>query len=229
MTRQYKARATQTLDAIHQLHQDGVNKISIILRHSERLFTEDPNLEPFMPLTPAGRDLAFNFGKALPPPLVPVLFSSYIGRCIETAYLIDKGFTHQHDIQTGHPQTCDEFAPFYIKDVNRVIALLNDYKERDFIKRWFNSRFDAGIIDDPAKTADKLCLVMAERLNQLQDSQIAVCVSHDWNLYPLKEFKLNQPLENSEDVGYLEGVLFFSLKGRLHISGIKPGESPIAL
>jgi broad specificity phosphatase PhoE len=229
MTRHYKSMASQTLDAVLRLHQEGINKISIIIRHSERLFTDDPNMEPFMPLTPAGRSLAFDFGKALPATLSPICFSSHIGRCIETAYLIDKGFITQHGIATPHPQTRDEFAPFYIKDINRVISLLEDYKERHFIEKWFDNQFDTETIDDPGKTAGTLCNAMITRLDQLEDNQMAVCVSHDWNLYPLKEFKLNQPLEDSDSVGYLEGVLFFSHKGKKYISGITPDDSPIAL
>ncbi len=219
MTRIYENKAAQTLSAIHRLRKDGITKISVLMRHSERSFTDNPDLEPFMALTDNGRQMAFNFGQELPISFTPVLFASYIGRCIETAYLIDKGFTREHGPSLSHTKTHENFAPFYIKDIEKVISLLEKTGNDLFLKKWFDKKFDKSVIEDPVKTADQICRIMITQLDRLQGNQLALCVSHDWNIFPIKEFKLNQPLETSGDVGYLESVLFFKNNSQYHAMG----------
>lgn len=219
--------AGQTLQTIERLHKDGIKKISVLLRHAERNYTEDANLEAFMSLTENGKSLAFDFGRQLPETLVPHLSASFIGRCIETAYVIDKGYTSRYGSCQPHPVTDAMFSPFYVKDVDAVVAHLEDISNRDFLKMWFNNQLDTTVIDDPMQTADQLCSVMTGLLDQLQDNEIRLCVSHDWNIYPIKEFKLNQPLESTGDVGYMEGVIFFKDQSRTCIMGINSDPIPL--
>ena len=229
MTRYYENMSGRTLAAIHRLHDNGVNKISVILRHSERFFTDNPNLEPFMKLTDIGKDLAFTFGKELPPALVPRLHSSYIGRCIETAYLVDKGFTAAHGHMPAHPEIMDMLSPYYIRDIDTALALLKDWGDPRFIRKWFNKEIDTAVIDDPERTADRLCRTMTDCLDRLPDAGIAVCISHDWNLYPIKEFKLDLPRETAGDVGYMEGILFFKQSGRMFLQGNGTDAVPLSI
>lgn len=227
MTRQYKNMGGRTLDAIRRLHRQGIRKISVILRHSERSFSDDPDLEPFMSLTDPGKQMAFDFGKNLVPSLVPALYASYMGRCIETAYLVDKGFTTLQGPPLPHTGILDELSPFYLKDIDRVIEGLRELGDHCFLRKWFDREIDTGIMEDPVLTADTLCRIMTTRLNSLDHGQVAICVSHDWNIYPIKEFKLNLPHESAGDVGYLEGVLFFKDKGDYFVMGID--QSPVLL
>jgi len=219
MTRTYENKADQTLSAIRRLRKDGIHKISVLLRHSERSFTDNPDLEPFMALTDNGRQMAFDFGQELPISFTPVLFASYIGRCIETAHLIDKGFTREHGLSLAHTKPHEDFAPFYIKDIDKVISLLEKTGNDLFLRQWFDNKIDKNVIEDPEKTADQLCRIMIAHLDKLTDNQVALCVSHDWNIFPIKEFKLNQPLEIAGDVGYLESVLFFKNNNQYHAMG----------
>ena len=69
---------------------------------------------------------------------------------------------------------------------------------------------------------------MKERLAEVSDNQIAVCVSHDWNVYPIREFKLGLTHEDAGDVGYLDGVVFFEEKGRTFAVS-RQTEAPVAV
>jgi hypothetical protein len=47
---------------------------------------------------------------------------------------------------------------------------------------------------------------------------MAVSITHDWNLYPLKEFKLGLRHEECGDVGYLEGIVCFEKNGCFYMT-----------
>ncbi len=85
MKLKHEVRARQTVETINNLLDDGVQKISVIIRHSDRFFPKEARMEPFMGLTDAGKSFALELGKSLPSNPVPKLFSSTFGRCIETA------------------------------------------------------------------------------------------------------------------------------------------------
>ncbi len=221
MTRKYENKAKQTLEVINRLNEDGIKKISVLLRHSERFYSQDSNLEPFMGLTLPGKTLAFNFGAALPNHLKPKLYTSFIGRCIETAYLIDKGNTNQHHHQLSHTQIQKKLSPFYINNIEKVIAHVEKHGNPQFLRDWFDKRIDETIIDNPVLTADRLCELMIKHLDTQKTDQITLCVSHDWKIYAIKEFKLGLAHETCGDVGYLEGIKIKKKNGQYYLMGIE--------
>ena len=80
---------------------------------------------------------------------------------------------------------------------------------------------------NPKKTASVLSEYMTDRLKQLDDNEIAVCVSHDWNIFPLKEFKLKLAHETKGDVGYLDGVVFYENKGQFFVTSFQCDPQPL--
>jgi hypothetical protein len=40
-------------------------------------------------------------------------------------------------------------------------------------------------------------------------------VTHDWNIFPIKQFKLKLSSEDALDAGYLDAVAFFEKDGRV--------------
>ena len=218
MQRKHELRSDKTLAGIQELVNQGIKKIAVIMRHSDRFFCENVQMEPFMGLTPQGKDYAQDLGSQLPTAPVPQMFSSFFGRCIETAYLIDKGYTRTHDKLIPHNVTCDTLAPFYINDLERGIALVEEQGSIPFIRNWFDGDIDESIMVDPRQTAQRLADFMVERLKGLDENEMALCVSHDWNLFPLKEFYLGLRHEEVGDVGYLEGVIFFEKDGRTFVT-----------
>ncbi len=216
--RTHELKSAQTLNAVNCLLDQGIKKISLLVRHSERLFSTEAGMEPFMELTHAGKTYAYDFGRALRPEPVPMLSSSFMGRCIETAYLIDKGFTHKHNQILPHNTVDNRLAPFYIKDIDKAVERILVEGNDLFIRNWFDGKMDETIIENPKKTADLICDFMMEQLKNLPDNQMAISVTHDWNIYPLKEFKLSLRHEEYGDVGYLESVLFFEKNNRYYIT-----------
>lgn len=218
MNRIYEVKSDQTLTVIQQLLNQNITKIAAIIRHSERFYGTTPSSEPFMGLTLAGMEYAVEMGQNFPSSPLPRLYSSPFGRCIETAYLIDKGFTRQHGRAIPHNQPEKQLAPFYIKDIKKALNLLKEQGTYTYIRNWFDSRLDDTVMESPATTTDALTRFMTKKVNGLADNEIAICVSHDWNIFPLKEFALGLPHEEAGDIGYLDGVVFFENNGRIYIT-----------
>lgn len=218
MAQKYVIRAKQTIDTINQLLDSGIKKISVLMRHSERFFSDDGRMEPFMGLTDDGKQFAVDFGATIKSNPLPKLCSSFMGRCIETAFLIDKGFTQKNHLPLDHNSLENTLSPFYIKDMETALRRVEKEGSHTFLRNWFDNRIDESIMEHPEKTSDCLTRFMIDKINSLQDNQIALCISHDWNIFPLKEFKLGLQHETQGDVGYLEGVLFFEKENHYYIT-----------
>ncbi len=227
MTQIHDVKTQQTIDTLHHLYKTGARKISVLIRHSEKFFTSDAGMEPFMGLTDNGKAFAVEFGSLLGNNTVPRLYSSFMGRCIETAYLIDKGFSKKHHQSLDHNCVDNMLSPFYVKDIDEVVRQAEKYGSEKFLRNWFDHGVGENIIENPEKTSDRLTRFMLDRLKTLNKNQIAICVSHDWNIYAVKEFKLNLQLEDSGDVGYLDGIFFFEKDNRTYISNYQT--DPIAV
>ncbi|MBC8440339.1 MAG: histidine phosphatase family protein [Deltaproteobacteria bacterium] len=218
MKLKYEVRTKQTIDTIKHLMDNGVKKISVLIRHSDRFFSKDARLEPFMGLTDEGKELAFDFGASMPSTQMPKLYSSFLGRCVETAFLIDKGFTKKNNHTIDHNCMDAMLSPFYVKDITKALPLIEDQGNELFLRNWFDKRIDESIMENPEKTSDILSEFMTEQIKNLNKNQIAICVSHDWNIYPLKEFKLGFKHETAGQVGYLDGLVFFEKDSQYYIT-----------
>ena len=227
MYREYPVRSDQTLTVIRQLLNQNITKIAAIIRHSARFYGTAPRSEAFMGLTPEGMEYALEMGRSLPSAPLPRLYSSPFGRCIETAYLIDKGFTRQHGIDLAHNLPQEKLAPFYIKDIEKALNLLKEQGTHTYIRNWFDNRLDETVMESPATTTNALTRFMTERVNHLADNEVAICVSHDWNIFPLKEFALGLTHEEAGDIGYLDGVVFFENNGRMYITSYQTDPRPV--
>lgn len=213
-----KIRDQETLDTITKIVDEGAEKISVIMRHSDRFFPQESSMEPFMGLTEKGKDFAMKLGMQLPENPRPRLFSSHFGRCIETAYLIDKGYIKTHSIFNGHNSQAVELSPFYITDIHKAIGLVQELGNIDFLRKWFDQKISEDIMLNPEKAADTIADFMIRQMQLLEKGEIALCVSHDWNIFPLKEYKLRLPHEEYGTVGYLESVIIFEKEGKNYIT-----------
>jgi len=206
-------RHKETLETLNRLMDEGVDKIAVIIRHSHRYFGEDSAKEPFLGLTEQGKNHAFELGTWLPLTLQPHFFSSFFGRCIETAFLMDKGYIKAHGVFSDHNILAEALAPFYVRDLAKAIALMTQTGTPAFLRSWFNLEIDDTIMQNPEQTADIITDFLLSRLKTLSPGEMAVCVSHDWNLFPLKEFKLGLSLEAHGTVGFMEGVMVYEKEG----------------
>ncbi len=227
MRRKHEIRAEQTIDTLNQLLDNGISKCSLLIRHSERFFTDNARLEPFMGLTPNGKNVAFDFGQTLRAMPAIYLNSSFFGRCIETAYLIDKGYSKTQDSVLEHNNTDPTLAPFYIKDIEQAIGMVEAQGSELFLRNWFDHRIDQTIMENPEQASDQLCEFMIKQIKTLPRNAVSICVSHDWNIFPLKEFKMGITHEEFGDVGYLDGLVFFEKQGQYYLTNFQ--SEPIAI
>lgn len=214
----HKDFGSQTLTIIKRLHKQGINKIAAIMRHSERHYDLDnPAVEPFMSLTETGKDLSFRFGEQLPPGVFVRAFSSFIGRCIETAYLIDKGYTSKEG--ETHSNSVELFlSPFYAKNPAEIFKTFLESGSLNFIRSWLNGDFSSKIIDDPKDSARKIVSFAKDQLAQSLENHIDISITHDWNLYLVKEVFLGLKHEEAGKIEYLEGVILYVHNNELFIT-----------
>jgi len=208
----------QTLSIIQNLREQGIRKMSAIIRHSERNYDkENPFREPFMNLTENGKDASLQFGEQLPLGMLVRAFSSFIGRCIETAYLIDKGYTSK-----GGKTTINvvEFflSPFYAKNPAEILKAFVEGGSLGFVRRWLNGEFPSELIANPESSAKKIVGFAKEKLTESLEDHIDIFVSHDWNLYLVKEILLGLKHEDYGKVEYMEGVVLYSQNGDIYIT-----------
>ncbi|MFH2091147.1 MAG: histidine phosphatase family protein [Pseudomonadota bacterium] len=227
MKRKHEVRARQTIDTLNHLLDQGITRCSLLIRHSERFFTDISGMEPFMGLTPAGKTFAADLGKSLQSVSSVRLFSSFFGRCIETAYLIDKGYTQARQALLEH-NTCDPIlAPFYIKDLEKALNMVQAQGSELFLRRWFDHGIEPAIMENPETSADRICEFMIDQIKTLPQKTISICVTHDWNIFPVKEFKMRLPHESSGDVGYLDGLVFFEQNDQYHVVNFQSDPMPL--
>jgi hypothetical protein len=211
---------TGTIELVRRLAESGSDRISLIMRHSARSYDADMRKEPFLGLTQEGKKMALEFGRKLPDGFQLRSFSSYIGRCIETAYLIDRGYSMKGGA-TGIPEIEERLAPFYIIDLRKILGMASSYTAAAFIRKWI----DGGIPEDIMMSPSSASFQMLDFLkHKLEDDPygsrvLNVCITHDWNMYLIRELFLGIRQEEAGEVAFLEGVAVYEKGGEFFIAG----------
>lgn len=207
-----------TISLIKDLNKQGIDKLSLVIRHSARNYDEDIKMEPFMCLTPMGRAMALSMGELFPENFSVEFFSSYIGRCIETAYLLDKGFVRKTGGLTQDNRVADHLAPFYVKNIRKTVEIIMQQDVHTFIRNWMDGYIDETILLNAREAARQMFRFMVGGLLECEKNTLQVSVTHDWNMYLLKEYGLGLPHEQFGKVDYLEGVVIFSQNEKTYIA-----------
>lgn len=203
-----------------------VSRMLVIMRHSARHYDhENPINEPFMGLTEEGKAISHDWGAALPKGMTVGFYSSFIGRCIETAYLIDKGYVRQGG-ETRHNIIEKTLSPYYVRDAGR---LFQDYMtEAAFFQQWFAEEIPESIIDHPGDIARELAGFCVERLvsGGPDTPGMDIGITHDWNLYVIRQYLLGVPFAQQGKVEYLDGVVVYQQGGYFYLmtDGCAPKE-----
>lgn len=208
----------KTISLINELHNQGITRFSVIMRHSARHYDEDVQMEPFMPLTSEGKTFAKNYGAMLPAGLSARFFSSYIGRCIETAYLVDKGFTTHKSGNTTSNTVSKDISPFYIVDFTKLITIILEQETSVFIRNWINGKLPETTIMSAKTSVDRMLSFMTKNFQELPENSIDISVTHDWNIYLLKELGLGLKHEDNGAIDYLEGLVLFEKEGDIYLA-----------
>ena len=216
-----------TVNTIATLKSQGVSRMVVIMRHSARFYKPDrPSVEPFLGLTEEGKEYSHRMGSKLPTDMGLRFFSSPVGRCIETAYLIDKGNTAQGG-KTESNKIKPTLAAFYVKDVGQIFQGIKKHSVAGFFREWFDGKVPENVMTNPVDAADRIKQFLISLLHETTDPMIDIAISHDWYMYVLKEYFLKQRLEDFGKVEYLEGAALFEKSGELFMANHQSEPVPL--
>ncbi len=189
------------------------------MRHAERPIDTAEN-DLFMQLTEAGKQAAYEFGQALPPDSLIRFFSSPVDRCVETSTLIEKGCLSSGK-KTQTNTELDSLYAFFIKDLLKVDGMLYEMLDAGewakFFRNWFDGKYATDIIGNASQAAQTLLNALLELLQGPAAAGGNICISHDINLFLIKEYYLGLRPEDNEYIQFLEGVILYEWDGRYYI------------
>lgn len=208
----------KTLDVVRQLQDEGIQKISILMRHSARHYDQEHmEREPIMWLTEEGKQFANTFGRNIPNTEVVRFFSSMLGRCIETAYQADKGYTACGGKTESNIVTI-ELAPSFVKNPPEVFKLHRELGTTELFSQWFAGNLSDEIVGQSKEVASTMIGTLTGLLAEGPGSHVDIAVSHDWNLYMIKHHLLNLDIEQTIVVEYLEGIVIYEKDSSYYIT-----------
>jgi len=214
----YEMKSHATLETMEKIMKIKPDRISLIVRHSERHFHENAKKEPFMGLTENGKSETIKFGSSLAQYPHPKLFSSHFGRCIETAYLIDKGYFKKYGKVNNNAILSFDLSPFYIQDIERAIGMVSETGTDIFLRSWFNKEIAEDIMLNPEEASERIVQFVKQELKNLDKDEIGIFVSHDWNIFPINEFFLGLKHEEYGAVGYLDSVFLYEKDDKFYLA-----------
>jgi len=155
-------------------------------------------------------------------------FSSPVGRCIETAFMIDKGNTAKGG-RTESNKTNPTLAAFYVKDVAQIFKGIKQHSVSGFFRQWFNGNVPETVMTSAMAARDRIIQFLISLLRETSGPVIDIAVSHDWYMHVLKEYFLKQPLEEFGKVEYLEGAVLYEKNGGLFMTNHQSDPQPISI
>ncbi|MCZ6869150.1 MAG: histidine phosphatase family protein [Gammaproteobacteria bacterium] len=204
----------------------GITRALAVVRHAAREYVEGRHdLEN--PLTDEGRSMALSFGERLPADLTVRAYSSPVERCVDTAGLILEGHRAKGGAAERH-RVVEGLGLFFILDQRKMFRLMRDVHGggQGFIRAWCDRRIGEDVVI-PAQDAARIMLSMLASKLPPGESALTVGVSHDFNLFMLREQLLGMRLEDHGHVEYLDGIVVFEDADGVWVEA--PGVAPIAL
>jgi broad specificity phosphatase PhoE len=207
----------QTMKLIKDLHQQGISRIGVIMRHSvrERITSVENVLS--IRITEQGKKAAYRFGERLPSGSAIRLFSSPVGRCQETAACIAEGYREQGG-ETKALQVFEYLGPFYITDHDIMFRITAEMGIPQFLRQWFKGLVAPKVMAPALQAAETLLDTMLQPFREDPKELRALYISHDWNIFLLKEHYLGLPHEEFGEVHFLEGMVLYESEGAYYLA-----------
>ena len=214
----------KTLALLHDLRQQGIENYTVLMRHAERPIGSPEN-DLLMQITEDGKRAAYEFGRRLPTDTSLRFFASPVDRCVETADFIEKGALSMGG-KTESTQKMAWLYAFYIHDLLTTDRILYEMLDRgewaQFFRNWFDGKYPVEIIGDARQAAETLLNALQDLLRQSPPGG-NICVSHDINLFLIKEYYLGLRPEDHEYIQFLEGVIVYERDGERYIVNHQTG------
>jgi broad specificity phosphatase PhoE len=215
---------SKTLALLYDLRQQGIENYTVLMRHAERPI-DSPENDLLMQITEDGKRAAYEFGRGLPADSPFRFFASPVDRCVETADFIEKGALSVGS-KTESTQKMERLYAFYIHDLRAADGILYEMFDRgewaQFFRNWFDGKYPAEIIGDARPAAEILLKALQDLLQQPTPGG-NICVSHDINLFLIKEYYLGLRPEDHEYIQFLEGVIVYERDGEQYIVNHQTG------
>jgi broad specificity phosphatase PhoE len=180
---------------------------ALVLRHAERFAVVDLATHEDVLLTEAGHANARVAGAelhAVAPGATLVVGHSPVERCAQTARGVAAGFAGQG----GRVRTVGAVAhlasPFVV-DKGKAYALVNGFGHR-FIRAWFDGEVPEDCFQKRHRAAAEQLDVLVEAVRGCAEDELAVFITHDWNIALMREEFLGVKHEDFGWPGYLDGV-----------------------
>ena len=215
---------SKTLELLHALRQQGIENYVVLMRHAERPIDNAEN-DLLMQITDEGKQAAYEFGRRLPPEIPHRFFASPVERCVETAEFIEQGLLSAGG-ETEPTQIAEKLYAFYVHDLATANGLLYEMFARNewaqFFRNWFEGKYPSEVIGDARQAAETLLNVLRDLLRPSPPGG-NICVSHDINLFLIKEYYLGLRPEDHEYIQFLEGVIVYEQGGEQYIINHQTG------
>lgn len=189
--------------------------VAIIIRHAERHPIEKMADALVPTLTSKGRSDSVTLGRSLAPQGPYAIFHSPVPRCRETAECISEGMAGGGTAATLAGPLLDLGGPYITGNWDGIVAAIEQLGHSLFIRRWFDNELPAGLIMPLPQAARVQAGILAGQLRDAVTSFINI--THDWNIMILREYYFHLRHEEIGDPGFLDGLLAFIEKGRLHL------------
>ncbi len=202
-------RAAPTVALVNELYARGVRRMLVLLRHGARMYdSENLQNEPYMPLTAEGKQQAYEFGLALPDDVAYRFFSSVAGRCIETAYQIEKGCI-KRGAETKVNEVVAHLVPEFILDYDALYARCAEEGAERVFEAWLKGNIGEELLMHPEVAVVQQLTPMVAALKDRDGACIDVCVTHDCNISLVRHQCVGHAPEEACSVDYLEGIVLF--------------------
>jgi broad specificity phosphatase PhoE len=219
----------ETLKVLKSLQEEGIDTYVALMRHSAR-YVDTADDDESMGLTEEGKQTAYDFGKALPADGLLRFFSSPVGRCVETSSLIEQGYLTRGG-RTKTNTVLDALYAFYVRDFQKLTQICYAMDNKGdwvrFYRNWYEGKYSPDLVDNPLQSAQAMLNALVDLLGEPMVGNI--CISHDWNLFLIKEYFLGLRPEDNEYIQYLEGVIIYKQNGGYYITNHQTEATKLAL
>jgi broad specificity phosphatase PhoE len=204
-----------TTDLINRLFDQGIERVTLLMRHSAREFNPAIN-DLLNPLTDEGRHLSRNFGDRLPVNLFVKGYASPPDRCMETAQLVLDSLQTK-DVTLPPVRPLEGLGVFYaIDQIKMWKGMQAAGGLASYLGEWLAGGLPEHVMISPRYAAVTVMRLLLGKHDIKSDhkKQLDLCVSHDMTVLFVRHYFGLEPVSDAS-VEFLDGLALYRRDGRL--------------